>query len=67
LKEIVVPEDFLKELMKNKTAFTNFFNYSPSIRNRYIHRIIRVKRPEIRQKRILEIVYFSEKNTKAGF
>jgi hypothetical protein len=28
LKEIVVPEDFLKELKKNKTAFTNFFNYS---------------------------------------
>ena len=59
-----VPEDFLKELKKNKTALTNFFNYSLSIRNRYIQRIIRAKRPETRKKRILETVYFSEKNIK---
>jgi uncharacterized protein YdeI (YjbR/CyaY-like superfamily) len=66
-KEELVPEDFLRELKKSKTAFTNFFNYTLSVRNRYIHRINQAKRPETRNKRIYEIVSFSENNIKPGF
>lgn len=67
INEEVIPDDFLKELKKNKKAFKNFFNYSASVRNRYLHRINQAKRPETREKRIKEIVHRSESNIKPGF
>lgn len=66
-KEEVVPEDLLRALKSNKTAFAHFFNYTISIRNRYIYWINRAKRQETRLKRIEKVVGFAEENVKPGF
>lgn len=66
-KEEVVPEDLLQALKINKTAFTHFFNYTVSIRNRYIYWINRAKQQETRDKRIEKVVGFAEGNVKPGF
>lgn len=51
-KEIVVPEYFLKELKKNKSALKNFENFSPSNKKEYVMWIIEAKTEETLKKRI---------------
>lgn len=51
-KGIVVPDDFLAALKKNKKALTAFENFSPSHRREYVEWIIEAKREETRAKRI---------------
>ena len=66
-KEETVPDDLLEVLKQNKLAFNNFFNFTQSIRNRYIYWINEAKRQETREKRIQTILHKAEHNIKPGF
>jgi len=52
IKEIVVPDYFLKQLIKNKKAFTTFENFSPSHKREYVEWIIEAKTDETKNRRI---------------
>ncbi len=60
------PEDFLKELAKEKKAKENFEKMAPSYRKTYIRRIELAKRLETRNKRIKEIIDRLKDNKKWG-
>lgn len=51
-----VPSDFEAGLKRNKLAWQNFQHFPPSHRKQYLLWIMSAKRPETRQKRILEAV-----------
>lgn len=51
-KEIVVPDYFLKQLKKNKKAFTTFENFSQSHKREYIEWIIEAKTEETKNRRM---------------
>ncbi|MBK6913690.1 MAG: YdeI/OmpD-associated family protein [Ignavibacteriales bacterium] len=51
-KEIVVPDYFLKQLMKNKKAFTTFENFSPSHKREYIEWVTEAKTDETKNRRM---------------
>ncbi len=51
-KEIVVPDYFLKQLMKNKKAFTTFENFSPSHKREYVEWITEAKTDETKSRRV---------------
>ena len=51
-KEIVIPEYFLKELKKNKKAFTTFEAFSPSHKREYIEWITEAKTDETKNRRM---------------
>ncbi|HMN23276.1 MAG TPA: YdeI/OmpD-associated family protein [Ignavibacteriaceae bacterium] len=51
-KEIVVPDYFIKQLIKNKKAFTTFENFSPSHKREYVEWIIEAKTDETKNRRI---------------
>lgn len=50
--EIVVPDYFLKQLKKNKKAFTTFENFSPSHKREYIEWITEAKTDETKNRRM---------------
>jgi uncharacterized protein YdeI (YjbR/CyaY-like superfamily) len=62
---IRVPEDLLEALKKNSKAWTNFEQFTPSYRKRYLMWIESAKRPETRRKRIKEAVVLISRNVKA--
>ena len=62
----LIPYDLLNELNKNKTAETNFLNFTQSARRIYIEWLNSAKRPETRTGRIAKIVAFAERNQKPG-
>jgi uncharacterized protein YdeI (YjbR/CyaY-like superfamily) len=62
----VIPEDLLKLLKKNKTAFTNFMAFPPSSKRIILEWILQAKKTETRQKRIEETVLLAAKNIKAN-
>lgn len=51
-KEIVVPDYFLKQLKKNKKAFTTFENFSPSHKREYIEWVTEAKTDETKNRRM---------------
>lgn len=51
-KEIVVPDYFLKQLKKNKKAFTTFKNFSPSHKREYIEWVTEAKTDETKNRRM---------------
>ncbi|MBK7379367.1 MAG: YdeI/OmpD-associated family protein [Ignavibacteriales bacterium] len=60
-KEIVVPDYFLKQLKKNKKAFTTFENFSPSHKREYIEWITEAKTDETKNRRMeTAIVWMTE-------
>ncbi len=61
-----MPQELLKALKTNHTAFKNFYNFSPSNQNNYIGWVISVKREETIKRRIEFVVDRSEKNLKPG-
>ena len=63
---IDVPDDLVKALKKNKTAYNNFESFPPSARYMYIHWINEAKRQKTRERRIKTIVYRAERNQKPG-
>jgi uncharacterized protein YdeI (YjbR/CyaY-like superfamily) len=60
-----VPEDLISALKRNKKAWTNFENFTPSYRKRYTMWITAAKQPETRRKRIEEAVVLISRNVKA--
>jgi uncharacterized protein YdeI (YjbR/CyaY-like superfamily) len=61
-----MPEDLKNELSKNKTAFSNFMNFSQSYRRIYIEWLNSSKKPETRLRRINKIIGFAGNNIKPG-
>jgi uncharacterized protein YdeI (YjbR/CyaY-like superfamily) len=61
-----IPADLNKELGKNRTASSNFMNFTMSTRRIYIEWLNSSKKPETRSRRIAKIVEFAEKNLKPG-
>jgi uncharacterized protein YdeI (YjbR/CyaY-like superfamily) len=55
-KEIVIPDYFLKELRKNKSALKSFECFSPSHKREYIEWIVEAKKEETRIKRITKTI-----------
>lgn len=65
VENLEIPEDLQTAFNKNKTAFTNYQNFSPSCRKSYLYWLNQAKREETRLKRIAEIIALSEKNLKS--
>jgi uncharacterized protein YdeI (YjbR/CyaY-like superfamily) len=63
-KKIVIPSDLKKALTKNKKALENFENFAPSYKRMYIGWITNAKRKETQEKRIKQVVKWSEENKK---
>ena len=51
-KEVVVPDYFLKQLQKNKKAFTTFNNFSTSHKREYVEWITEAKTEETKNRRM---------------
>jgi uncharacterized protein YdeI (YjbR/CyaY-like superfamily) len=60
------PEELTKalNLPKNKKAKENFHTFAPSYRRHYIYWIEKAKRPETKNKRILEVIKRAKENKK---
>lgn len=63
---LIVPDDMLKLLKKNKTAFTNWNSFSRSVQRGILEWISNAKREETRQKRIDETITLAAQNIKAN-
>lgn len=61
-----IPDDLLKELRKNKTAFNNFQNFPVSTRRLYLQWLINAKREETCLRRISKILELAENNIKTS-
>ena len=64
-KEVEIPNDLAQALRANAKAWTNFQEFSPSYRKRYLIWISGAKQSKTRQRRILETVELISKNVKA--
>ena len=61
-----LPADLKQALLKNKKAWWNFQKFAATYRNMYIGWVDSAKTETTRQKRIVEVVYRSERNIKPG-
>lgn len=61
-----IPSDIEEKLKTNPLAWQNFLNLAPSYRRNYIGRIDAAKRPETREKRLLEALELLEAGKKLG-
>jgi uncharacterized protein YdeI (YjbR/CyaY-like superfamily) len=59
-KELVVPDDFIKVLKKNKMAYANFQDFTYSNKKEYVEWITEAKTSETRDKRIATSVEWLE-------
>lgn len=59
-----IPTDLEMAFAKNKTAFNNYQNFSPSYRKSYLYWLYQAKREETRRIRIEEIIRLCEQNIK---
>ncbi|MFC2152898.1 YdeI family protein [Bacteroidota bacterium] len=64
--DIEMPDFFEKELKKNKTALTNFYNFAKSYRNQYLGWILSAKQEETRVKRTRIVIERCTQNLKPG-
>lgn len=64
VEALVVPTDLKDELAKHKASRTFFNSLSKSTKKILLHWVISAKRPETRQKRILEIAQNASKKQK---
>ncbi len=65
VENLIVPPDLQLAFNKNKTASTNYNNFSPSYRKGYLYWLKSAKREETRNKRIIEIINRCENNIKS--
>lgn len=56
MKEVIVPENLLKALRQNKSAFNKFESLPPSHKKEYIKWIEEAKKEETRLKRIKKMM-----------
>ncbi len=59
-----MPKELKERLKKNKTAWTNFNNFSPSAKRTFYRWLLRIKGEETRKKRIKQIIAMSMKKEK---
>ncbi len=64
VESLVVPKDLEDELAKNKVSKDFFNSLNKSSKKILLHWVVSAKRPETRQKRILEIAEAASKNLK---
>lgn len=64
VEELLIPEDLMLELSARENATAFFESLSKSVRKMMLQWIVLAKRPETRQKRILEIAEAAEKKVK---
>jgi len=64
-ENLVIPEALQEAFNVNKAAFKNYNGFSPGYRKSYLSWLYQAKRPETREKRILEIIRLCEENSKA--
>lgn len=64
VEELIIPEDLALELSNRENATIFFQSLSKSVRKMMLQWIVLAKRPETRQKRILEIADAAEKKLK---
>jgi uncharacterized protein YdeI (YjbR/CyaY-like superfamily) len=62
----VIPDDLQELFDKNETAFKNFQTFSPSSKRVILEWILKAKKPETRQQRIIQTVELAENNIKAN-
>nr|WP_298999243.1 YdeI/OmpD-associated family protein [uncultured Allomuricauda sp.] len=62
----IVPEDLQKAFNRNKKAWNHFQSFTRGQRKTYLYWLFNAKRPETRQKRILEIISYCKRNIKNG-
>lgn len=55
VEELIIPDDLMKELEARQGAKEFFISLSPSVKKMALYKIAIVKRPETRQKRVVEI------------
>lgn len=65
VEDLVLPDDFIKELKKHKAAAKNFEAFPSSARKIVLAWIMSAKRPETRRKRIEEAASLAAKNIRA--
>lgn len=65
-KNFTIPSYFKTAVIKNKTAWDNFQNFSPSTQLMYVYWVKTAKTKEIRQKRIKKTIEQLERNRKFG-
>jgi uncharacterized protein YdeI (YjbR/CyaY-like superfamily) len=66
VENLKLPEDLLKALKKEKSAFINFDSFPRSIKRGILEWIQNAKKPETRQKRIDETATLAAKNIRAN-
>lgn len=64
VEELIIPEDLMLELSDRENATDFFLSLSKSVKKMMLQWIVLAKRPETRQKRILEIAEAAEKKLK---
>ncbi len=65
-KNVEIPKDLKKALMKNEKSITNFKAFPSYVQFMYIHWINEAKRQDTRKRRIHTVVVRSEKNLRPG-
>ncbi len=66
VENLIVPDDLQAAFDQQPEAFINWQNFSPSSRRGILEWIFNAKKPETRQKRILETVRLAQENLKAN-
>lgn len=64
IEELIIPDDLLQALSEKESAIEFFQSLSKSVKKMMLYWVISAKRPETRQKRILEIVQATEQKEK---
>lgn len=65
VENLEIPKDLAAAFSKNKKAFANYNNFSPSYRKGYLYWLNQAKREETRIARIAQIISFCEQNIKS--
>lgn len=62
----IIPDDLQQAFDANQTAFENFARFAPSSKRLILEWILNAKRPETRQKRIIQSVEMAARNERAN-
>ena len=65
-QNLVMPDDLQKLFDKNETAFKNFQAFPPSSKRVILEWILKAKKPETRQRRIVQTVELATNNIRAN-
>ena len=65
VENLEIPNDLQAHFDKNKVAFKNYTNFSPSYRKSYLYWLNQAKREATRLNRIIQIIDLCERNIKS--